>query len=38
MYYGCLDCNAVVAVPEDQLTRAKLCPDSKALHERGPLE
>ena len=35
MYYGCIGCNAVITVPEDWLTRPKMCPECQALHELG---
>jgi hypothetical protein len=35
MYYGCIGCNAIITVPEDWLTRPKMCPECQALHDLG---
>lgn len=38
MYFGCIACNGCIQVPEDYLTRPKLCRECDALRECGWLE
>jgi hypothetical protein len=38
MYFGCIACNAVIAVPESYITRPTLCCECEAMNELGWLE
>jgi hypothetical protein len=38
MYFDCLTCAADIVVPEDYMTKPKLCPECQALKEVGWLE
>jgi hypothetical protein len=35
MYFGCITCGAIIAVPEDYIDRRKLCDECQALKELG---
>ncbi len=38
MHFDCLRCNAEIIVPENYITRPKLCPECQALKGLGWLE
>jgi len=38
MHFGCLGCNAEITVPENYITRPKLCSECQALKDLGWLE
>jgi len=38
MYFDCLTCGETISVPEDYITRPKLCPECQALKDCGWLD